>query len=182
MTDKPIYLNEEFIDACFRQSGREFYSLLKEGAIKIPVSLAFSDEIKQIAHDFHGKEHCFESLPRDGSTKKTLSVRINSYCYSINAIHWYAKVVIPCPRIAVDGDTNVSVNTKERLDCRLAPINIDIQRKMVKLERDLSGEPLGKVGDWTYRFNSKEGAYAAAIAFIKEGFSTDWLYETKYYE
>jgi hypothetical protein len=86
-------------------------------------------------------------------------------------------MTVPPPHLAMDGDPNKSVNTVEYMDCRLRDIPMDVQRKLYKVERDLQGDTLGPIGEWTIRFNDKESALAAAKEFIRLAFTADWEME-----
>ena len=49
-----------------------------------------------------------------------------------------------------------------------------VKRKLTKVEKDLSGEVLAKVGEWTTRFNDMESAFFAGCKQIHDCFEGNW--------
>lgn len=112
--------------------------------------------------------------------KRKCRLEESNLLFSIGASHYYAKIEAYSPGCySYDEGTNYcsAGYGKEREDLAgyLGRIVIEAQRRLVKVEKDMAGERIGKKGDWTYRFNSEAEAREAAIRTFKERFAPGWI-------
>jgi len=117
-------------------------------------------------------EHHFTKIGK----RKARLVESN-FLYSTTASHYYASIAASGPFIQVDKTIYELAGygpEKDALEDFLGPINIEAQRRLTKVEKDLNRNPIGKIGDWTYRFNSNTEAREAAIRTFKERFAAGW--------
>ena len=96
---------------------------------------------------------------------------------AIGAMHYYARIKVSTPGWQNEG---------KGADCtcggyggkaqpRMEPISIDAERVLTKLEKDMDGRPVGRIGEKTYRFNDEASARAAGIKVFLENFGPGWV-------
>lgn len=59
-------------------------------------------------------------------------------------------------------------------------IRLDAERRLTKVEKDLFGDVIGKIGEWTYRFNTPDEAKASGIRTFKDRFTPGWILVSEY--
>jgi hypothetical protein len=112
-----------------------------------------------------------------GNGKRKARLVESNFLFSKSASHYYASITASAPSIQV-GSTIYEIAgygpERDALEDYLGPINIEAQRRLTKVEKDLNGNLIGKIGEWTYRFNSNTEARQAAIRTFRERFASGW--------
>ena len=113
----------------------------------------------------------------DGKTYKfvlsqppTLTISLSHYECDVSC-HYYSRV-----RSSTVLVHNVETGEEfytNKYDCGIER-EFNARRTLTKIERDLGGVTLGKIGDDTIRFNSPEEALLACIKMTADTFSGEW--------
>ena len=109
--------------------------------------------------------------------KRIARLHITSYLGSIGAMHYYGNIEASCPS---------GVTTENGKRCahggymgknapEMTRLSIQAQRRLTKVEKDMAGEVIGKIGDWTYRFNREADVLPAAVKTFKRKFGPGWV-------
>lgn len=108
--------------------------------------------------------------------KRIVELQLSSYVgtAAIGAMHYYAKLNFDARVLDDKGISHGGYVGK------LCPIDnrhfsLNVTRRLTKVERDMNGEVLGKVGEDTYRFNTKSDAYKAALRLFAKKFGPGWV-------
>lgn len=96
---------------------------------------------------------------------------------AITAMHYYARIRVSNPGWRVEGDAPgiIRGGYGGKAQPKLDVISIDAKRTLRRREKDAMGDPIGKAGDETIRFNNPEDAREVAIKFFKEHFGPGWV-------
>jgi hypothetical protein len=112
-----------------------------------------------------------------GNGKRKARLVESDFLSSSSASHYYASIAASGPSIQV-GSTIYEIAgygpERDALEDYLGPINIEAERRLSRVEWDLSGKTLGRIGDWTFRFNSDVEARQAAIRTFRKRFAPGW--------
>lgn len=114
--------------------------------------------------------------------KRKAQLLIHSWIGSIGAMHYYAKITVESATVVnvtegtrghggyvgVPKDSPLQEHIKREL-------SLCAQRRLSKVEKDMNGEVLGKIGDMTDRFNTPTEAREAAIRMFKKRFAPGWV-------
>lgn len=97
--------------------------------------------------------------------------------YAIGAMHFYASLTFTTSVIDENSPNHycggyLGKATPKNWNSR---VRIDVVRRLDRVERDLSGNLVGKVGEFTSRFNSEEEAHQAAILAFHKCFGAGWV-------
>lgn len=109
--------------------------------------------------------------------KRIVYLKQSNFLYSIGAQHYYAELSVDYPMIKDHTENRILMtggygdNKPKIIDC----LKIEVQRKLTKFEKDLSGSPIGKIGDMTIRFNLPQDAIKSGIELFKKRFSKGWI-------
>lgn len=111
---------------------------------------------------------------RDG--KRIARLELSNLLYSAGASHYYAKIRggAPSCKDTVTGE-QWGGSSRGGPDDHLGSLHIEVRRRLTKVEKDMSGEVIGKVGDLTYRFNSEAESKAVGIKVFKRRFAHGWV-------
>ena len=111
--------------------------------------------------------------------KRVATLEQSSYIgISIGAIHYYAAIRVHDNGWSCDGKgCHMGYGGKNKP--QFSGLKIDAQRRLTRLEKDMNGRPIGKIGESTIRFNTEKGAREAAIAIFKRKFSPGWVLESE---
>lgn len=154
------------------------FDLKYEKTYKIPVNYGIG--LKWT--DKHG--HKFESVATEHlfteSGKRKATLDESNLLFSIGASHYYAKIEAFGPGLKdlTDGSIYSSGGYGpefDKIQDFLRSIHLEVERRLTKLEKDLNGETIGKIGQWTYRFNSEADARAAALITFPKRFAPGWV-------
>ena len=127
--------------------------------------------------------HAFESRLQSGEIKngKRVARLVESNMLgSIEATHCYSHVAT----WSLNNHDHTEDKTyssagygpeRDEIQSYLNGLRINAKRRLTKVEKDMSGELIGKVGDWTYRFNTEASAKAAGIKTFLARFGPGWL-------
>lgn len=97
---------------------------------------------------------------------------------AIEAIHYYGRIELGHPsgfHIDENGRESWSGGYMGKNAPDLWDISLNVVRRLTKVEKDGNDEVIGKVGDWTYRFNTPEEVRPAAINLFKRKFAPGWV-------
>lgn len=97
---------------------------------------------------------------------------------AIGAMHWYARIEVWSPDVldVTEGRQYSSAGYgPDKPEAHLQSMRLSAQRRVTKVEKDMNDEPICKVGEYTWRFNSAEEAKAAALRMFKEKFEPGWV-------
>lgn len=100
----------------------------------------------------------------------------------IGAMHYYASIQVRSADVFSEKEKTVyscGGYGPEKPDAYLDSIRIEARRKLLKPEKDMSGERICRVGELTHRFNSAVDAKAAALAIFKRKFGPGWALITE---
>jgi len=110
-------------------------------------------------------------LRHDG--KRRLTIRLSMYDLN-NSCHYYARVTSNRPSIyRVDDGTWFCAGGYGADAPENYSHDFDARRKLVRVEHDLDGNVVGRVGDYTYRFNDARKALQACIDVTLKEFEDD---------
>ena len=93
---------------------------------------------------------------------------------AIGALHYYARIEVYGPSIHDETDKSTYWGGSSD-DPPFGSLTIQATRILTKVEKDLSDEVIGKIGDSTYRFNTEAEAKEAGIAMFKKRFGPGWV-------
>lgn len=153
------------------------YDALEDDNYKIPPSYGVGRKWKGDDGDK------YESILTSSSMKegkRTCRLEESNFLGSIGAMHYYATIQFYSPDIynhskkklySCSGYGEEYGKIKEWIPCG----SIQAKRRLKKLEKDMYGELIGKVGDMTGRFNSKEDAVKGGIETFKLRFAPGWV-------
>lgn len=99
---------------------------------------------------------------------------------AIGAIHYYARISVRSANVSLNGDAGGHGGYLGKNSPDVGALSIQVERQLEKMEYDADGEPIGKIGDWTYRFNTEKEAYEAGIAWFKRKFAPGWVLHEEY--
>lgn len=112
----------------------------------------------------------------NGKRKATLTCSTYVGTMAIGAQHYYATITTNSPQyrdtVTDKSWSGYSGGGPER---HFYGLRMEAKRRLTKVEKDLSGEVIGKIGEKTYRFNLPEEAKAAALKMFKERFAPGWV-------
>lgn len=135
-----------------------------------------------VGFKWKGKDgHDYESVePRSRvNGKRACQLEQSSWNgISIGAMHYYASIEVPSPDIRDKAEPRIlscGGYGPEQPKEYLSRIKIEAKRRITKVEKDMNDEPIGKIGDMTYRFNDSQSAREAAIATFKARFAPGWV-------
>lgn len=145
---------------------------------KIPVNLLVGLKWK----DDEGRDFVTELLPSHYRNGKRIA-RFSTSSYvgtcAIGAMHYYGRIDIStpsCKQTHKDGTTSGGHGGYMGKQApEIEPISIQVQRRLTRVERDMDGDVIGGVGDWTYRFNRESDVLPAAIKTFKRKFEPGWV-------
>jgi len=149
---------------------------MSEDTTKIPVNFQVGIQWK----DDEGRT-CTTQIDRPHKTtgKREVQLVEDTFVGSMaaGAMHYYARLKVYSPGWTVEGNEPGIVHGGYggKRKPPLHPISLDARRVLTKVERDMSGEVVGKIGETTYRFNDPESAKAAAIKLFHTRFGPGWV-------
>jgi len=119
----------------------------------------------------------FETYPTMLNGKRVVELSESTYVGScaLGAMHYYARFIV---RTGVEDKKGSSFGgylgkaTPKEYNSRLT---FDAVRRLTKVEKDMDGDVLGRVGDCTSRFNTPKEAREAAIAGFLKCFGPGWI-------
>lgn len=117
----------------------------------------------------------YEVLPSERQNIATLHTSSFVGTCAIGAMHYYARIETRWANVSLNGDKGGHGGYMGKNAPDLSSLSIQVERKLEKVEYDASGEPLGKIGDLTYRFNTEKEAYEAGIVWFKRKFAPGWI-------
>lgn len=97
---------------------------------------------------------------------------------AIGAMHYYAHVLVHGPVIYDKTERKTFFcggYGPQQPKVHLSSLRLEAKRRLTKPEKDMAGDILCKVGDYTNRFTSPEEAKAAAITMFKRKFAPGWV-------
>lgn len=109
---------------------------------------------------------------------RCVSTYIGGSCFG--AMHWYSELRAYGTSIRYL-DTNEVVSMggygpeQEKIQWYLRGITIRAQRRITKVEHDLADELIGKIGEYTTRFNTAEDAMASSLKLFTGRFEPGWI-------
>lgn len=112
--------------------------------------------------------------PHKATGKRTVTLQVSSWA-GYGGMHTYASLKVGSPWWTEEGSNGRHGGYGGKKAPQLEHISLDVKRVLTKVEKDLNGERVGKIGEETYRFNDKETATAAAIALFKKRFGPGWV-------
>jgi hypothetical protein len=115
------------------------------------------------------------------SGKREAKLYLSSYVGTIGgwcAMHYYAS--IQCDFHAqIKGNPNSSrggyLGRKAPANVSNTLLRLTAQRPVIAGEEDVSGNAIGKPGDLTYRFNTKQEAHDAGLELFRKRFGPGWV-------
>ena len=126
-----------------------------------------------------------EWIGADGIKRKSVCrqprkiyLKISSYVgtCAIGAMHWYARVEVGSLGWKEEGEEGIySGFGGGNIPKEIESIEIDVSRRLTKVERDMNDEVIGKIGDTTWRFNSEQDAGMAGLRAVQAAFEGDWI-------
>ena len=131
----------------------------------------------------HGTKYLtVEDLPRE------VKLEISTWTtYDRTATHYYARMLSYNVHSKVLETTDeytkvgeVSSVSHNNLPKESKHIEIRVTRRITKVEKHLNGEVIGRIGDYTECFNSKEDAIQMSIKQFKRIFKGRWSLHLKY--
>ncbi len=97
---------------------------------------------------------------------------------AIGAMHWYARIEVWSPGVLDKTENHEYCSAgygPDKPEAHLQGIRLSAQRRVTKVEKDQNDEPICKVGEYTWRFNSAKDAKAAALKLFKKKFEPGWV-------
>lgn len=110
--------------------------------------------------------------------KRIAVLNETTYIGSIGGMHYYGSinVIQPGGKCLSDGDAEFSHGGYLGKNApSMDSLRIQVTRRLTKVERDMNGEVIGKVGERTYRFNEEKDVRPAAIKLFKKKFGPGWI-------
>lgn len=112
--------------------------------------------------------------------KRVAELILSDWLGSIGAMHYYARIesggiygrYVADKR---DGFGHCGYMGKSCPTDHLKEISIRAKRILSKLEKDMNGDPLGRIGEETERFNTPAEAKAAAVKLFQAKFEPGWI-------
>ena len=157
------------------------YRLSYEKSYRIPPnyghSLRWNDSNGQQCKSILIEDH----FTKNGKRKARLIE--SNFLSSRSASHYYASIAASGPSIQVATtiyELGGYGQERDALEDYLGPISIEAERRLTKVEWDLNGGLIGKIGDWTFRFNSNAEAREAAIGTFRDRFAPGWALFEKF--
>lgn len=99
---------------------------------------------------------------------------------SIGAMHFYGRIEVPQVGAFNDKDNGYHGGYLGKNAPKIRCLSIQVTRRLTKVEKDMAGEVIGKIGDYTYRFNSEEDVLPEAIKTFKRKFGPGWVLVKQY--
>jgi hypothetical protein len=101
-----------------------------------------------------------------------IRLEVTDMLYSVGAMHYYARLRVYQPDIInQDGEVLCLGGYGKNRPHYIGGLNINVSRKLKKVEKDMSGEVIAKVGEFTTRFNTPKEALDQAMVFYNIIFS-----------
>jgi hypothetical protein len=112
--------------------------------------------------------------------KRVATLILSSFQGTIGAMHHYGR--IDCGHVGgkVTGETGVHGGYMGKKAPRLMHLSLTVERRLSKVEKDMNGDPIGRIGDWTYRFNEEDDVLPRAIELFKAKFGPGWVLVDEY--
>ena len=148
-----------------------------DSKLKVPTNLGIGIQWKsKDGHEFESVVGKSE-YHKNGKRKARLSLSTFVGTCAIGGMHYYARIETRSPDQLNKTENHLYSRAgygPERPEYHLSGLRIQAQRRLTKVEKDMNGEPIGKIGDYTYRFNTEAASKAAAIRTFKRRFEPGW--------
>jgi hypothetical protein len=104
----------------------------------------------------------------------------SNYLGSIGAQHYYARIEAHSPSNLDETEGELLLlgcygTERDEIDNWISRIDVTVERRLTKVEKDMNDEVIGAVGDWTYRFNLESEAKAAGVKLFLARFEPGWV-------
>jgi hypothetical protein len=118
---------------------------------------------------------CSKFSYRDGKRVAELSYRTWVGTMAIGAMHFYAEIKVSGPSVQIKGEKYLCCGGYGPERPYFASLDMKVKRRLTKVEKDMDDLPVGKIGDWTHRFNLPTDLLPAALANFKKKFGPGWV-------
>lgn len=96
---------------------------------------------------------------------------------AIGAMHWYGRIEVHCPsgETVENGKKCWHGGYMGKKAPEISSLAVQVQRRISRVEKDMAGEVIGKIGEYTYRFNAEKDVLPHAIKTFKRKFGPGWV-------
>lgn len=118
----------------------------------------------------------YKSLPRKDYRRK-IKIKISSWVgtCSLGAMHYYGRVEIPSLNASCNGSGEFGGYLGGTEPKEIDGIDFQAERKLMRVERDMNDDIIGKIGEMTTRFNDEKSAGLASLKLAADNFEGDWV-------
>lgn len=108
--------------------------------------------------------------------KRIAILKLSSYVgtAAIGAMHWYGRIEFNNHSYSEDGGCVGGYMGKNAPEFP-SNMSLQVERRLTKVEYDDSGDHLGKIGSYTYRFNREQDVLPHALKTFKRKFGPGWV-------